>query len=71
LSGRITQAAWRNVPCWFVIAARDRVVSPSLQVGFARQMNATTLTLASSHVAMLSHPVAVATFIGRAARDLR
>lgn len=71
LSAPVTNAAWRNVPCWFVIAARDRVVSPDLQVGFARQMNATTLTLPSSHVAMLSHPFAVAAFIARAAHDLR
>jgi pimeloyl-ACP methyl ester carboxylesterase len=71
LSAPITSAAWRNVPCWFVIATGDRVVSPSLQVGFARQMNAKTLMLSSGHVAMLSHPAAVATFISRAARDLR
>jgi hypothetical protein len=34
-------------------------------------MNARTLTLASSHVAMLSHPFAVASFIRRAVHDLR
>jgi hypothetical protein len=50
-----------------VIASDDRVVSPQLQVMFAQQMQAKALTLASSHVAMLSRPVAVASFIEHAA----
>ena len=34
-------------------------------------MNATTITLSSSHVAMLSQPYVVASFIRKAARDVR
>jgi len=71
LSAPISLPAWRNKPCWFVIAAQDRVVSPTLQAMFAQRMNATTITLSSSHVAMLSHPDVVASFIRRAARDVR
>jgi len=71
LSAPVSAAAWRNKPSWFVIAAHDRVVSPTLQAVEAQQMNATTITLSSSHVAMLSQPYVVASFIRRAARDLR
>ena len=71
LSAPVSAAAWRNKPCWFVIAAHDRVVSPTLQAMEAQQMTATTITLSSSHVAMLSQPYVVASFIRRAARDLR
>jgi pimeloyl-ACP methyl ester carboxylesterase len=71
LSAPVSIAAWRYKPCWFVIAAQDRVVSPDLQVMFAQQMNATALTLAASHVAMLSRPVAVASFIERAAAAVK
>jgi pimeloyl-ACP methyl ester carboxylesterase len=71
LSAPVSGAAWRNRPCWFVIAALDRVVSPALQVTFAQQMNARAITLWSSHVAMLSQPYAVASWISRAARDAR
>jgi pimeloyl-ACP methyl ester carboxylesterase len=71
LSAPVSIPAWRSKPCWFVIAAHDRVVSPTLQAVFAQQMNATTITLSSSHVAMLSHPYVVASFIRRAARDGR
>jgi len=70
LSGVITTPAWRSKPSWFVIAAHDRVVLPTLQTMFAGRMNATSITLSSSHVAMLSQPYAVASFIRRAARDV-
>lgn len=71
LSAPVSTAAWRNKPSWFVIAAHDRVVSPTLQAVEAQQMNATSITLSSSHVAMLSQPFVVASFIRRAARDVR
>jgi pimeloyl-ACP methyl ester carboxylesterase len=70
LSAPVSAAAWRHKPCWFVIAAHDRVVSPTLQAVEAQQMNATSVTLSSSHVAMLSQPYVVASFIRRAARDV-
>jgi pimeloyl-ACP methyl ester carboxylesterase len=71
LSAPVSAAAWRNKLCWFVIAAHDRVVSPTLQAAEAQQMNATSITLSSSHVAMLSQPYVVASFIRRAARDVQ
>ena len=71
LSGVISTPAWRNKPSWFVIAAHDRVVLPTLQAMFAERMNATSITLPTSHVAMLSQPYAVASFIRRAARDVQ
>jgi pimeloyl-ACP methyl ester carboxylesterase len=71
LSGVISTPAWRTKPSFFVIAAHDRVVLPTLQAMFAQRMNATSITLSSSHVAMLSEPHAVASFIRRAARDVQ
>jgi pimeloyl-ACP methyl ester carboxylesterase len=67
LSAPVSTPAWRNKPCWFVIAAHDRVVAPALQAMEAQQMNATSITLSSSHVPMLSQPYVVASFIRRAA----
>jgi pimeloyl-ACP methyl ester carboxylesterase len=71
LSAPISTPAWRNKPSWFVIAAHDRVVAPTLQAMFAERMNATSITLSSSHVAMSSQPYVVASFIRRAARDVQ
>jgi pimeloyl-ACP methyl ester carboxylesterase len=71
LGAPISTPAWRSKPCWFVIAAHDRVVLPTLQAMFAERMNATSITLSSSHVAMLSQPYVVASLIRRVARDVQ
>ena len=60
-------AAWKKKPDWFVVAADDRVIPPDLERAEAAAMNATTITLDSSHVVMLSHPKAVADVIEQAA----
>jgi pimeloyl-ACP methyl ester carboxylesterase len=59
--------AWKNKPTWFVIAANDRTVSPGLEKTEATRMNATTITLPTSHLAMLAAPERVADFIEAAA----
>ena len=71
LGAPASTAAWRNKPSWYVIAGRDRIIAPTLQERLAQQMNATSITLSSSHVAMLSQPYDVASFIRRAAREDR
>lgn len=60
-------AAWKTKRDWFVVAADDRVIPPDLERAEAAAMNATTITLDSSHVVMLSHPKAVADVIEQAA----
>lgn len=66
---KITTAAWRSKPTWYVVASNDRMISPDLERQFAKAMNAKTITLPSSHVPMLSHPTEVANFIADAARS--
>lgn len=70
-SASVTQVAWKNVPSWYVIAANDRAIAPALEATMAKRMNATTLTLQSGHLAMLSHPTDVSTFIESAASSLK
>jgi pimeloyl-ACP methyl ester carboxylesterase len=65
----ISTAAWRNKPSWFVIAGNDRMISPKLEEAEAEEMKAKSITIPSSHVVMLSHPVEVAGFIERAAHE--
>ena len=62
-----TNPAWKTKPTWFIIAANDRTVSPQLEAMEAKRMNATTITVPTSHVAMLADPEKVADFIKRAA----
>jgi pimeloyl-ACP methyl ester carboxylesterase len=63
----ITTAAWKTKPSWCVIASNDRAVSPELEKAEAAAMKATSITVPSSHVPMLSHPKEVAELIEQAA----
>jgi pimeloyl-ACP methyl ester carboxylesterase len=63
----ITTAAWKTKPSWCVIASNDRAVPPELEKAEATAMKATSITVPSSHVPMLSQPKAVADLIEQAA----
>jgi len=60
-------AAWQNKPSWYIVASNDNMIAPEQEKSMAKQMNATTTVLPSSHVAMLSHPKEVAKVIEDAA----
>lgn len=63
--------AWRQVPAWYQISTRDRLISPAAQTVMAKRMDpsgARTIRLASSHASLISHADQVARFIERAAR---
>ncbi|MFB6726017.1 alpha/beta fold hydrolase [Kribbella sp. NPDC056345] len=63
-------AAWRTIPSWGLVAGRDKAIPPKTQrwmcsrANFRRVVEVPT----SSHVAMLSHPKAVADLIKDAAK---
>ncbi|MBV8103973.1 MAG: alpha/beta hydrolase [Hyphomicrobiales bacterium] len=63
----VTTAAWKAKPSWYVIAGNDRAIPPELEKAEAAAIKATSITLPSSHVAMLSHPKEVAELIEQAA----
>lgn len=65
---KVTNAAWKTKPSFYVVAANDRMINPDLERKFAKAMKAKTITVPSSHVAMLSHPSEVAKLIIEAAR---
>lgn len=67
LGGNISSAAWHNKPSWYIVASNDRAIQPALEATMAHTIHATMTTIPSSHVAMLSHPDAVAAVIERAA----
>lgn len=48
--------AWKSLPSWFLIAQGDQTIPPDAQRLFAKRMGATSVEIASSHVAMVSHP---------------
>jgi pimeloyl-ACP methyl ester carboxylesterase len=48
--------AWKSLPSWFMVATNDEAIPPDAERLFAKRMEATTVEVASSHVAMVSHP---------------
>jgi pimeloyl-ACP methyl ester carboxylesterase len=67
---RITKAAWRSKPSWFVIGKNDHMLVFDLERATAEKLGATSLVLSTSHFPMLSQPYAVADFIEAAALQL-
>jgi pimeloyl-ACP methyl ester carboxylesterase len=62
--------AWKQLPTWYQVSENDHAIPPAVEHMFAKQINATTISLASSHVSPLSHPNEVAQFILGAANNL-
>jgi pimeloyl-ACP methyl ester carboxylesterase len=48
--------AWKSLPSWFLVADGDQTIPPDAERLFAKRMGATTVEIASNHVAMVSHP---------------
>jgi pimeloyl-ACP methyl ester carboxylesterase len=60
--------AWRQIPTWYQISEQDRLIPPNIQRIFAERMNATILSLNSSHMSPVSQPEEIAEFILNATR---
>ncbi len=59
--------AWKSLPSWYLVATEDEAIPPDAERLFASRMGATTVEVASSHVAMVSHPDEVTGLITAAA----
>jgi pimeloyl-ACP methyl ester carboxylesterase len=62
LSEKVATPAWKSKPAWFIVV-NDRMLPPEYERAIAKRINATTTTLTSGHVPMLSQPRAVAAVI--------
>jgi pimeloyl-ACP methyl ester carboxylesterase len=58
--------AWKSLPSWFLVADGDQTIPPDAERLFAKRMGATTVEIASNHVAMVSHPQEVLQLIKKA-----
>lgn len=63
----VTTAAWKSKPSWAVITGHDRAIPPELEKDEAAAIRATSMTLLTNHLVMLSHPNEVAELIEQAA----
>src|SRR5246127_5520398 len=67
LGGSSSVAAWKNKPSWYLVATADRAIQPTLQRAMAKTIEAKTVEVTSSHVAMLARPEETANLILEAA----
>jgi hypothetical protein len=59
--------AWKSQPSWYLVAGGDQAIPPDAERLFAQRMGATTVEVATNHVAMVSHPDDVVDIIETAA----
>ncbi len=59
--------AWKDKPCWYLIATDDQAINPALQRVFAERLEAATHEIQASHVPFASQPAAVSAIIKEAA----
>ena len=62
--------AWKQLPTWYQISENDHSIPPDIERMFAKQMNATTISLPSSHASLVSHPDEIANLILDAAKGV-
>jgi pimeloyl-ACP methyl ester carboxylesterase len=67
LGQNVSIASWKAKPSWYLVATADRAIQPSLERAMAKTINAKTVEIASSHVAMLARPEETASLILEAA----
>ena len=46
--------AWKQLPTWFEVSESDHIIPPDAQRQFAQRMNATTISLNSSHASLVT-----------------
>jgi len=56
-------AAWKSLPCWYLVASRDGAIPPEGQRSMAKRMDAQTVEVNASHSVALSQPGATAEII--------
>jgi pimeloyl-ACP methyl ester carboxylesterase len=60
---KTTNAAWRSKPTFYAVSTQDRTINPDLERFMAKRMGAKTIEIEASHLALISHPDAIANLI--------
>jgi len=60
---KTTKAAWRTKPTFYAVSTQDRTINPDLERFMAKRMGAKTIEIKASHLALISHPDAIANLV--------
>ncbi len=71
LDDKVSNAAWKSKPSYFVVGTSDQIIPAAFQQGEAARIKAqVTMIPGASHVSMVSHPTEVANVILTAAASV-
>ena len=68
---KVSQAAWKSKPSWYVVADADHMIQPAHQKDMAKRIGARVTVLKTSHVPQQAQPAKVADVILDAVRSSR
>lgn len=71
LGGTVSEAAWKNKPSWYLIAADDKMIPPPAQRFMSERAGSTVVEAAGSHSIYMSQPDAVAKLIEETAKGTK
>lgn len=68
---KVTAAAWKTKPSWYIVSDQDRMIQPAQEVAMAKNIGAKVTTLQASHVPQQSQPAKVAAVILEAVNNAK
>lgn len=71
LSGKISEAAWRTKPSWYLLVTEDKMIPPDAQRFMSERAGSTVSEVKGSHAIYVSQPEAVAALIEQAAQKVK
>ena len=66
-AGKISKAAWKSKPSWYLLTTKDRMIPPEAQRSMSKRAGSTVSEIDGSHAIYVSQPGAVARVIEQAA----
>ena len=70
-SDKITKAAWKTKPSYYIISTEDRMIPPDAERMMAKRAGSKVSEIKSSHVSFISHPKEIAAVIETAANSVK
>lgn len=71
VGGTVTQAAWRTLPHWYLLALDDHMIPPPLQRKMATRAQSRIVETPGSHAVFISNPDSTVELITTAVNELR
>ncbi|NUG13197.1 alpha/beta hydrolase [Acinetobacter seifertii] len=68
---KISEAAWRVKPTWYLITTNDNALKPRTQELISKQAHSSVIRVNSSHLSLISHPDQVSNLIDKAAKSFK